>query len=200
MDQRRKIGELLVERGLISHAQLQDALDKQQEFGVRIGSALVKMGVLQESVLLNFLSMYFDVPKIDLRQVKVSRAALRLVDPDYARKYGIVPLKIRQDPMGRDILAIATTDPINFEVLQKLQDSSGMRLEVYVTTHGALLDFISGCYCQAPSLNLDRQAPDKLVKALANLLIDKGIFSEEDLATYLNSTDSSQKDSGEEKT
>ena len=71
-----RLGELLVRENLISVQQLRKAQEEQQKTGTRIGTALIKVGAIEESKLTDFLSKQYGVPAINLKEfdVEIGRA------------------------------------------------------------------------------------------------------------------------------
>ena len=66
-----RLGELLVRENLISVQQLRKAQEEQQKTGTRIGTALIKVGAIEESKLTDFLSKQYGVPAINLKEFDV---------------------------------------------------------------------------------------------------------------------------------
>jgi type IV pilus assembly protein PilB len=113
-------GALLVERGLVTPMQIDQALEIQVESGARLGDVLVDMGVLGERDLVGALGEYFGMPVTDLRRDTADPAALELVPEDVARKYFAVPTHIDQDG-----LHVAVSDQPTVELRQVLTEVSG---------------------------------------------------------------------------
>ena len=87
-----RIGEMLVEAGKIQESQLEEALAKQRNEGGRIGTHLVKMGFLSDQHLVEFLSQRYGVPAINLTEIEVDEGIIKIIPPDVARKYTILPV------------------------------------------------------------------------------------------------------------
>ena len=67
-----RLGELLVRESVITTAQLKKAQDEQRKGGGRLGSSLVKLGMIEESELTSFLSKQYGVPAINLQEFDIS--------------------------------------------------------------------------------------------------------------------------------
>ena len=74
-----KIGELLINREIISPDQLGRALQDQKEHGGRLGTALTRLGFIQESELLQFLSEQYSVPSIKLSEFMIDPDVLEII-------------------------------------------------------------------------------------------------------------------------
>jgi MSHA biogenesis protein MshE len=93
----KRIGDLLVERGLISEAQLQEALKYQKQRGLKVGKALVELGFVKEDVLLDLLSRQLQIPFIDLRHYRYDAVIVRRLPESVARRYRCIILKAESD-------------------------------------------------------------------------------------------------------
>ncbi len=74
-----RLGELLVRENLISVQQLRKAQEEQQKSGTRIGTALIKIGAIEESKLTDFLSKQYGVPAINLKEFDIEPDIIKLV-------------------------------------------------------------------------------------------------------------------------
>ena len=79
MAERKRLGERLLERGVISEGQLADALRAQQVTGEELGTALLRLSYVQEDDLMRLLSEDAGIPFIDLTTTQPERAAVRAV-------------------------------------------------------------------------------------------------------------------------
>ncbi len=103
---RIRIGDLLVENGIISEAQLQAALQEQKRSGHKLGNTLVELGYVEESNLLNFLSHQLNIPYIDLREYKLNPEVARLLPEVQARRHRVLVLEA-----GETAALVGMADP-----------------------------------------------------------------------------------------
>lgn len=103
---RKRLGDLLVEEGIINEAQLEQALGAQRSSGRKLGDTLIDLGFLSEQQMLAFLSQQLDLPLIDLNRASVDIDAVQLLPEVHARR-------LRALVIGRngDTLRIAMSDP-----------------------------------------------------------------------------------------
>ncbi len=87
-----RIGEQLVQAERITNQQLEEALAAQKRDGGRIGTHLIKLGLLDDDDLVEFLSQRYGVPAIALADVEVDETILKIIPPDVCRKYTILPV------------------------------------------------------------------------------------------------------------
>jgi type IV pilus assembly protein PilB len=128
-NRKRRLGELLIDAGLIDDAHLAAALSEQRKWGGRLGRTLVEMGFVQEDAMVHALSDQLALPAVDLHTVESPAEALQLLRVDLAERYGVFPLK--GDPHKRT-LELATSDPTNQEMLKDLEFQTGMRVQFSV--------------------------------------------------------------------
>lgn len=83
---RKRLGDLLIEEGIIAPEQLARALDNQQSTGRKLGDTLISMGFLTEQQMLQFLSQQLDIPLVDLNRITVDMDAVPLLAEVHARR------------------------------------------------------------------------------------------------------------------
>ncbi len=109
----KRIGELLVEAGVLSQSQLEQALFAQRKDGRKLGQLLIELGLVSEVQLTQTLSRQLSVPWVSLYHVDFSRSLLNLVARDAAEKYCLVPIFVRRVRKQGDTLYVAMDDPTN---------------------------------------------------------------------------------------
>jgi len=195
LDQKKRIGDILIEQGLISPEQLKAGLDEQRNCGLQLGKCLTKLGFLTETKLLDVLSAQLDVTHVVLENFAFSRELLRIIPEEMARKYKAIPL-YEQDGM----VTFAMADPSNLRTLDHLKFKTGKEVEAVIATEKSILTAIDKNYsaglddmtkilgdAQAEELKIVKKddedaSNDKLtdeegaqVVKLANLLIQQAI-------------------------
>jgi MSHA biogenesis protein MshE len=118
MESKKKIrvGDLLVEKELITEAQLMDALAEQNRTGKKIGQVLTDLKFVSEDKLLSCLSDYFHYPYVDLNRYKIQADVVRILPETYARRYRCIVLA--EQPGG---LLIGLSDPTDLKIIDDLQ-------------------------------------------------------------------------------
>ena len=128
-----RLGELLVNKGLITAKQLDDALQEQKLSGNKLGSSLVKLGYITEKHLVSFLSKHYGVPAIDLAEVEVDPEAIKLIPSDVVYKYQVLPIK-----RTGSTLRVAMSDPSNILAIDDIKFLTSCHVEVFVSTESAV--------------------------------------------------------------
>jgi type IV pilus assembly protein PilB len=150
-----RIGEMLVTSGKISKEELEQALESQQKEGGRLGSHLVKLGLLGDEELVEFLSQRYGVPAINLVEVDIDESIIKIIPPDVARKYTILPVS-----KAGARLTIAMVDPTNVFAMDDIKFMTGYNVEPVVTSETALRDAIDKYYGSTHSIELKKVMED----------------------------------------
>ncbi|HEY5514224.1 MAG TPA: hypothetical protein VIK40_11330, partial [Geomonas sp.] len=108
-----KLGELLIQAGKITPAQLEEALKEQAIFGGKFGTNLIEMGYLDEHDLAHFLSKKTGLPHASPELLmNIPPQVIRLIPEDAARKYRVVPVALNNRR-----LSLAMSDPSDFAAI-----------------------------------------------------------------------------------
>jgi type IV pilus assembly protein PilB len=122
----RRIGELLVDAGLLSQSQLEQALFAQRKEGRKLGQLLIELGLVNEVQLTQALSRQLAVPWVSLYHVDFSRALLSVVSRETAEKYGVIPIFVRREGKQGETLFVAMDDPTNDAALEEVARASSL--------------------------------------------------------------------------
>ncbi len=138
------IGQYLVEKKLITEAQLQEVLTKQKEQkGRMFGDVVIEMGFVTEAQFAEVLSERLNIPYIDLDNTELNPDIVKKIPEAAARKYNVIAI----EKMGRR-LTVATNDPINFYALEDLRVITGCSINTVLATKTALNRAIGMIYSQ----------------------------------------------------
>lgn len=88
-----RIGDLLVQNGVISEAQLMEALDRQKQTRQKLGKTLVTMGYVQEQQFLEFLSQQLNIPLVELGHYSFNQEDVLSLPETQARRFRALVLK-----------------------------------------------------------------------------------------------------------
>ncbi len=142
MAQRRKlIGAILSELGVVSHTQLQEALELQKESSVRIGDALLTLKYCTPGDIAQALSMQFGRKVVDPRTLEIPQEALGAVPKAMAREHHLIPIA-RQD--GR--LTVAVADPLDLYALDHLRFATNCDIDYVIAASDAIEEAIKQKY------------------------------------------------------
>jgi len=133
-----KLGDLLVKAGVIDELQLQAALGHQRRWGHKIGKCLIDLGFLEEADLLKFLGDKFKIKAVDLSKSVITEQTFTVVQEAVARKYGVVPVFIKEGPGAKKTVILAMSDPTDLKVVDEIQFLTGYRVEPVLATESAI--------------------------------------------------------------
>ena len=139
----KKLGDLLVERKLITMDQLHHALKVQQEKGGLLGQILVGLGFTSEEAIAQALTAQYGFPYLPLKNYSIDGEFLHIIPENVARQYCLVPV----DKIG-DTLAVAMADPLNTSAVEDIEMLSHCSVQVFVSTLSDVVDAIQRSYAE----------------------------------------------------
>jgi type II secretory ATPase GspE/PulE/Tfp pilus assembly ATPase PilB-like protein len=176
----RRLGELLLEKGLIKENQLEVALKVQTLTGERLGEVLVKLGFISSRDLAQCLAEQHGLPYIDLREIQgISEYLLKKFPKEVTQDAGFLPLEENHE------LHIVVTDPANLRAFEVAQAISKKRVRVFLTDKEVFWDVFEKVYyfLENPTEKLVEEAnrrarlevPTELIPQLVEALISEGV-------------------------
>jgi type IV pilus assembly protein PilB len=135
------LGELLVATGLITKAQLADALKVQRTTKEKLGAILVRLKLVTEDQLIGFLSQQYSIPSMTLTELDVTPSVRRLISAAVAKKYDVVPVK----RLG-NTLTLAMADPTNVFAIDEIALMTSLHVLPVVASHAAVRKAIEQLY------------------------------------------------------
>ncbi|MDL2236353.1 GspE/PulE family protein [Christensenellaceae bacterium OttesenSCG-928-K19] len=137
-----RIGELLVESGIINETQLKSALAVQKESGgKRLGDILIDLGVISEEQLMEALKKRLNVPLAGLANISIPSEVLKEVPEAYARQYNTIPIRLQGN-----MLEVATADPLDYGMINQLSLINGRRVETALAPRAEIAAAIAKFY------------------------------------------------------
>lgn len=144
---RIRIGDLLVEKNMITEMQLQHALQEQKLSGRKLGNTLVELGYVEENALLNLLSAQLNIPFVELKQFRFDRTLVQTLPETTARRYRVILL--REDFDG---LLLGMADPTDLFCLDEIHRILKKPLKPAVVRESELLDVLDIAYTRASEI------------------------------------------------
>lgn len=131
----KRLGDLLVEGGLISKTDLEKALRIQQETGKRLGEVIVEQGMTTPEDIVKTLSSQLSVEVIDLFETPIDQTLItrNLITPDVILRHQVFPVRLEGNT-----LVVAMVDPLNLMALDDIRLSTGYEVKPAITTLEAL--------------------------------------------------------------
>lgn len=120
---KQRLGELLVEQGLINSNQLKDALRRQAQVGGQLGSILVEMGYITNDNLLNFLSKQMGIPSANLYKIEISPEVLKIMPLEKIKSMKVMPISYDETS-----ITLAMVNPRDMISIRDIEFSLGKKV------------------------------------------------------------------------
>ena len=138
---KNKIGELVLEAGLITSEQLENALKIQKNKNKRLGKLLIELGYVNELQVAEALSKEFSFPIVDCSSYTVTEHLLSKIPKETAEKKIVMPLELKDK---RLLLAVA--DPLDWETIDEIAFNTGLNISVAISTETSIINAIETHY------------------------------------------------------
>jgi hypothetical protein len=219
-ENRTKIGEILIEAGIIDKIQLIAALGEQKQWGGKLCSTIINMGFADEESISTALGKQLKQKCISFGDIEIPSDILKLVSLETARKYNIMPIELKNK-----VLTLAISDPLNLHLIDELSFRLGFMIKPVLALDSSIKKAISRFYegvsdndflsksktgnkpeelyaieasSAMPNLQFPEDvfqevfhekkhgiAPGIMAEALAEILIEKGLLTKEELMKRL---------------
>ena len=138
---RKRLGDLLIEVGMITQEQLNTAIDLQKKSGEKLGDALTKLGYVSEDDIIQVLEFQLGIPHVKLEKYNIDKAAYSTIPEGIAKRYGLIPIK-----KENGILTVAMSDPLNVFAIDDLKIYSGLEIQPVIVSHNDVMKAIDRYY------------------------------------------------------
>lgn len=125
----KQLGQLLIEIGVITRGQLDEALKAQKERGGLIGQILVDLGHASEEAIAQALTAQYGFPYLPLENYDIDPEVVKIVPKNVASQFCLVPV----DKIGSN-LTIAMSNPLNTLAIEDIELVSGLCVQIFVST------------------------------------------------------------------
>lgn len=138
---RKRIGDLLLEAGVITEEQLQQALAQQKELKMRLGDVLISQGYITQQQFIEVLEFQLGIPHVQLYRQKIEQKVINLIPQKLAEQHCVIPIRVEGNKM---VLAMA--DPLDYFAIDEIRMATGMRVEPVIASKDELLRGIKRFY------------------------------------------------------
>lgn len=142
---KRRFGELLLDKGLITQEKLDDALRKQVGSKRKLGETLLLLGYITETQLTRMIGDLAGIPAVDLKKFKLEKDAAHYLTGDFCARNRVVPIAVKSHNK-RDHLLVAFADPLNLDTVDELRFIVNMPIFRVTATSEAIKDAIKQLY------------------------------------------------------
>lgn len=139
--ERKRLGEILLERGFINQEQLDKALEVGRQQGERLGRVLVKLGYMSEDRLIEILSAQLEILQVKLDNFNIDVEASRFLPEQMCRQYKVMPLYVKDKT-----LTIAMADPSNLRALDHIKFKVPLDVDPVMSSEREILASIDRVY------------------------------------------------------
>ncbi|MCI8644861.1 MAG: Flp pilus assembly complex ATPase component TadA [Lachnospiraceae bacterium] len=145
---KKRLGDLLIDAGVITSEQLSQALDKQKQTRQKLGATLMEMDFTTEEEIAQALKEQLGMDFVDLRTVRVPPDVISLIpDSTILKKYTIMPFEFNQEHFG--YLRVAMADPMDLVATDDLSIVTNLQIEPVVATASDIMAAIDRYYGSA---------------------------------------------------
>ncbi|HVE56030.1 MAG TPA: type IV-A pilus assembly ATPase PilB [Pyrinomonadaceae bacterium] len=159
-----KLGEILVRENLITSQQLREALEYQRTNGGRLGSNLIKLGIISDDVITAVLSRQYGVPSINLELFQIEEETIKLISHEVSLKYTVLPIS----KVGAT-LTLAMADPTNVFAMDDIKFMTGLNVEPVIASEASLQVAITKYYSSSKAIEVVMNGNDDFGKIAAKL-------------------------------
>ncbi len=156
--QKKRLGEFLVENGLLEPQDLKKALEEQRRTGKKLGEALVNLKIVTETQLVQTLAIQLGFKVLDLASTEIDPEVILLIPEHLARRHHVIPIKFENRS-----LTVAMADPLDYECIRDLSFYSGYGIQPVLATRQEIIQAIDQQYKQ----NKADHSVDDIVKESA---------------------------------
>lgn len=139
--QKKRLGELLIAENIITKEQLEEALVKQKQMGLKLGEYLEKVGILTEEVLIQTLKKQLNLRFIDLSKIHIQDDIINMLPEELAQKYEVLPISVENGKM-----LLAMKDPLDYYAMEDIRVLVGLRVIPALTYRETLSQAIKKYY------------------------------------------------------
>ncbi len=143
---KKRIGEVLLERGVINRQQLEKSLAHQQAHGGLLGQILIELGFATEEEIALALTAQYGFPYLPLENYELDEGVMQLIPEHVARQYCLIPV----DRIG-NALTVAMSDPSNIQAIEDLEMLTNCVVQAFVSTPSDIQKAIGRYYKGSPN-------------------------------------------------
>ncbi len=140
---KKKLGEMLVEAGLLTEEQMRMAIIEHRKADLKLGQYLIRNGILSEALIMDAVSKQLKVEKYQPSRYPIDVVLARLLPADVAQKYQIAPIE-----RSGGLLRLAMTDPTDLQALDTAEVITNLEVEPVMVTEQQINAIISTLYGQ----------------------------------------------------
>jgi type IV pilus assembly protein PilB len=130
---RKRLGDTLVEAGLITADQLKEALQKQKSRGIRLGRVLVEMNLATDESIARTLARQMNITYLNLNETTLPPEVLTTIPEGIVRTHNLVPISL-----DGNRLSITMADPLDVFIIDEINYQTGYEVEVLISSESQI--------------------------------------------------------------
>jgi type IV pilus assembly protein PilB len=130
---RKRLGDILVDAGLITAENLKEALQKQKSMGQRLGRVLVEMGVATEENIAGTLARQMNIDFLNLNDMTIPLEVLTTIPETIVRSHNLLPIQLEGNK-----LRITMADPLDVFIIDEVNHQTGYEVEVAISSESQI--------------------------------------------------------------
>ena len=139
MKEKEQLGKVLMDMGLLTEEQLEEALNLQEMSGEkRLGEILLKMGVIKEEELAYVLGQQLNLPVFSLKNVEIPKNVLQLIPEKLIKKHMLLPFSLQDN-----VLTVVMSDPMDIFVIDDIQYQTGYQVQEAIGLKSEISEIIA---------------------------------------------------------
>ena len=150
----KKLGDMLKEAGLIDDFQLETALSHQRNWGGKLGAVLIELAFVKEEDVSRVIAQKFQIPYVNLFEPEVPQGVIKLIKPETAKKYHVLPVK--KEGVS---LILAMLDPLDIEAMDEIRFITGLTIKPSLALESEIRDAIRKYYDGETVVRKQEQSP-----------------------------------------
>ena len=154
---KKRLGDLLVEAGVITQDQLMQALSvqKTERKGQRLGVVLMDLGFTDEKQIMKALCSQLKLQPVDLSNIRIPEEITKLTEEAVLRKHNLIPFQFHEK--NPNVIKVAMSDPLDIRAMDDFSIITGLQIERYVATPSDIAAAIDRYYGNAEALRVAEQ-------------------------------------------
>lgn len=154
---KKRLGDLLVEAGVVTQDQLTQALNvqKTEKKGQRLGVVLMDLGFTDEKHIMKALCSQLKLQPVDLSNIRIPEEITKLTEEAVLRKHNLIPFQFHEK--NPNVIKVAMSDPLDIRAMDDISIITGLQIERYVATPGDIAAAIDRYYGNAEALRVAEQ-------------------------------------------
>jgi type IV pilus assembly protein PilB len=136
-NQKKRLGEILIEDGILSPENLEEALHHQKKEGGLIGQILIRLGYLSEEDLVAAIGKQLQIPYMPLSNYSINMEAAQSLTLDFCKKNLLLVFD-----MDEKHVWVALSDPLNEGLMEELEKKYNLKIQIFISTPTEVINMI----------------------------------------------------------